>query len=46
MVEWRRYYATKGLPAVTAIPGVRELLTSSVAAVLRPQPDGAAGYQG
>jgi 2-polyprenyl-3-methyl-5-hydroxy-6-metoxy-1,4-benzoquinol methylase len=36
IVEWGRYYATKGLPAATAIPGVRELLTSAAAAVLRP----------
>jgi SAM-dependent methyltransferase len=35
-VEWRRSYATKGLPAVAGIPGIRELLTSSVAVVLRP----------
>jgi SAM-dependent methyltransferase len=35
-VEWSRYYATKGLPAVTEIPGIREFLTSSATAVLRP----------
>jgi SAM-dependent methyltransferase len=39
-VEWSRYYATKGLPAVTRIPGIRELLTSSVAVVLRPSASG------
>ena len=37
-VEWGRYYATKGLPAVTAIPGIRELLTSSAAAVSPRRP--------
>jgi hypothetical protein len=35
-VGWSRYYATKGLPPVTGIPGIRELLTSSVTEVLRP----------
>ncbi len=37
-VEWSRYYATKGLTFVARLPGIRELLTSSVAAMLRPWP--------
>jgi len=35
-VELMRHYATRGLPLVTKIPVLRELLTSASACVLRP----------
>jgi len=35
LVEELRYYAVKGLPGVTRIPVVRELLTAAVSCVLR-----------
>jgi SAM-dependent methyltransferase len=44
-VEFSRNYATKGLPLVTAIPVLRELLTSACTCVLAAPPDRAADGQ-